>query len=64
MVTTLGALTPPVGVNIYVVKALAPEIQIGTIFKSVSFFLLACVVSIVILILFPQLILFIPEMLH
>jgi len=64
MVTTLGALTPPVGVNIYVVKALAPEIAIGTIFKSVSFFLLACVVAIIILILFPQLILFIPEMLH
>jgi C4-dicarboxylate transporter DctM subunit len=64
MVTTLGALTPPVGVNIYVVKALAPEIGISTIFKSVSFFLLACIITIVILILFPQLILFIPKMLH
>lgn len=64
MVTTLGAITPPVGVNIYVVKALAPEISIGTIFKSVSFFLLACIVSIILLILFPQIVLFIPEMLH
>ena len=64
MVTTLGAITPPVGVNIYVVKALAPEISIGTIFKSVSFFLLACIIAIIILILFPQLILFIPGMLH
>ncbi|MFW6114799.1 MAG: TRAP transporter large permease [Thermodesulfobacteriota bacterium] len=64
MVTTLGALTPPVGVNIYVVKALAPEIPIGTIFKSVSFFLLACVVAIIILIMFPQMILFLPELLH
>ena len=64
MVTTLGAITPPVGVNIYVVKALAPEIAIGTIFKSVSFFLLACIIAIIILILFPQLVLFIPEMLH
>jgi len=60
MVTTLGAITPPVGVNIYVVKALAPEIGIGTIFKSVSFFLLACIVSMVILIIFPQIVLFIP----
>jgi C4-dicarboxylate transporter DctM subunit len=64
MVTTLGAITPPVGVNIYVVKALAPEIGIGTIFKSVSFFLLACIISIVILIIFPQMVLIIPEMLH
>jgi len=64
MVTTMGAITPPVGVNIYVVKALAPEISIGTIFKSVSFFLMACIVSIIILIAFPQIVLFLPEMLH
>jgi len=64
MVTTMGAITPPVGVNIYVVKALAPEIALGRIFKSVSFFLTACIVSIIILIIFPQIILFIPEMLH
>jgi len=60
MVTTLGAITPPVGVNIYVVKALAPEIGLGTIFKSVSYFLLACIVSLIILIVFPQIVLFIP----
>ena len=60
MVTTMGAITPPVGVNIYVVKALAPEIELGTIFKSVSFFLLACIISIVILIIFPEIVLLIP----
>ncbi|MBW1797155.1 MAG: TRAP transporter large permease, partial [Deltaproteobacteria bacterium] len=54
MVTTIGAITPPVGVNIYVVKALAPEIELSTIFKSVSFFLMACVVCIIILIIFPK----------
>jgi len=62
MVTTMGAITPPVGVNIYVVKALAPEIKLSTIFMSVSFFFAACIVSIVILILFPQIILFIPNL--
>jgi tripartite ATP-independent transporter DctM subunit len=64
MVTTLGAITPPVGVNIYVVKALAPEIALSRIFKSVSFFLMACILSIIILIIFPQIVLIIPEMLH
>ena len=62
MVTTMGAITPPVGVNIYVVKALAPEIELGTIFKSVSFFLLACIVCIAILIIFPEIVLVIPNM--
>lgn len=64
MVTTMGAITPPVGVNIYVVKALAPDIELKTIFKSVSFFLLACIVSMLILILFPQLVLIIPNAMH
>jgi TRAP-type C4-dicarboxylate transport system permease large subunit len=62
MVTTMGAITPPVGVNIYVVKALAPEIELSTIFKGVSFFLMACIVCIIILIAFPQIVLVIPEM--
>jgi len=62
MVTTMGAITPPVGVNIYVVKAINPEIELSTIFKSISFFLLACIVSIVILIIFPKIALFIPQM--
>ena len=62
MVTTLGAITPPVGVNLYVVKALAPEIAIGTIFKSVSFFVLASIISIIILIIFPKIVLVIPGM--
>ncbi len=64
MVTTMGAITPPVGVNIYVIKALAPEIPLGTIFKSVSFFLLACIVSVAILIIFPGITLIIPNMVH
>jgi C4-dicarboxylate transporter, DctM subunit len=64
MVTTMGAITPPVGVNIYVIKALAPDIPLGTIFKSVSFFLLACIVSLAILIIFPQITLIIPNLVH
>ena len=64
MVTTMGAITPPVGVNIYVVKALAPEISLGTIFGSVGYFLVACIVCIIILIAFPQIVLVIPSMVH
>ena len=46
------------------IKALAPDIKLGTIFQSVSFFLVACIISIIILILFPQLALFIPNAMH
>jgi TRAP-type C4-dicarboxylate transport system permease large subunit len=62
VVTTMGGYTPPVGVNMYIVKALAPEISFGTIFKSASFFFLACITCIIILIMFPQITLLIPNM--
>ena len=39
-----------------------PEIDLGTIFKSASFFLLACIVCTIILIIFPQVVLVIPNM--
>jgi len=64
MVTTLGAITPPVGVNIYVVKALAPDIGLGAIFKSVTFFVCASVVAMIILIAFPKIALLLPSLLH
>lgn len=62
MITTLGAITPPVGVNVYVVKALAPEIELGTIFKGVSYFVVASLVAIGLLIVFPRIVMVIPSM--
>jgi C4-dicarboxylate transporter DctM subunit len=62
MVTTMGAITPPVGVNVYVVKALAPEISIATIYKSVSYYLAACILSLVLLTIFPGIATFIPSL--
>ena len=62
MVTTMGAITPPVGVNIYVVKALAPEIELSTIYKSASIFLLPCILCIAILIMFPEIVTLLPNL--
>ena len=62
IVTTLGAVTPPVGVNIYVIKALSPDIPITSIFKNVTYFILACIVSMIILFLLPDLVLVLPNL--
>jgi len=64
MVTTLGALTPPVGVNIYVVKALAPDVPLGDIFKSVTYFVMASIAAMIILTVFPDIALVLPRLLH
>ena len=58
LVTTMGAVTPPVGVNVYIVSGLSPDIPIGTIFKGVSVFLIAYVICIVLLMIFPGMALF------
>ena len=62
MVTTVGAITPPVGVNVFVVKGLVPDIPLETIFKGVSYFLVACILSLILLVVFPQIALFLPSL--
>ncbi len=63
LVTTMGAVTPPVGVNVYIVSGLAPDIPIGTIFKGVSIFLISYVICLVLLFIFPQVALYLPRLL-
>ncbi|MDT8860725.1 TRAP transporter large permease [Alkalihalobacillus sp. MEB130] len=57
VVTSMGAITPPVGVNAFVVQGLSPKTPITTIFKGAGYFLVTYVIFIVILILFPQIVL-------
>lgn len=62
VVTTLGAITPPVGVNVYIVSGLSPDIPIHAIFKGISLFLLAYILSIVLMMVFPDIILAVPKL--
>jgi tripartite ATP-independent transporter DctM subunit len=61
LVTTMGAVTPPVGVNVYIVSGLAPDVPIWTIFKGVSVFLIAYVICLALLMAFPEMALFLPR---
>lgn len=63
LVTTMGAVTPPVGVNVFIVNGLAPDIPISTIFRGVGYFLVAYAVCILAIILFPDIVLFVPRLL-
>jgi C4-dicarboxylate transporter DctM subunit len=68
MVTEMGVITPPVGINVYVVygvaKTVIGEVPLESIFKGIIPFLLAVVVGIIILMIFPQLILFLPNLMY
>lgn len=61
IVTTMGAITPPVGVNVFIVHGLAPDIPVRTIFRGVSYFLLAYVICIALMWVFPQMVLYLPS---
>lgn len=58
----IGLLTPPVGLNVYVVKgALGNTVTIGQIFRGVAWFLLCEIVIMGLLIGFPQISLYLPN---
>lgn len=60
VVTTMGAITPPVGISAYVVSGMDKDIPLGTVFKGVVWFLPAYLVATMALLLFPQIVLFLP----
>jgi tripartite ATP-independent transporter DctM subunit len=64
IITAMGAITPPVGINTYVVAANAPGISLGTVFVGVSYFLAAYALCVAALILFPELATALPALMH
>lgn len=68
LVAEMGVITPPVGLNVYVVygvsKSVIGEIQLETIFKGILPFLFSVVVGIAILVMIPQLVLFLPHLMY
>lgn len=64
IVTQMGVISPPVGVNVYVINGIERDIPLGTIFKGAVPFLFALIAAAVILIAFPQISLFLPSLLH
>lgn len=51
----LGLITPPVGMNVFVIKAMAPHVGLGEIFKGVAPFIVSDFVRLALLIVFPVL---------
>lgn len=63
LVVAMGVITPPVGMNVYIIKGIVPDVPLEIIFKGIWPFLLAIIVCLVILIAFPQIATLLPGML-
>ncbi len=60
----LGMITPPVGMNLFIIKAQAPQLAMGQIYRSITPFLVAPIVLVILLFSAPQLALWLPSVLY
>ena len=58
----MGVITPPVGVNVFVIKGIAPDIPLHVIFKGIFPFLAALIILTIIIMFFPQIATFLPSL--
>ncbi len=58
----IGLITPPVGLNLYVINGIAPDISLGKILRGSLPYVLCMVLAIIVLTIFPQIALFLPNM--
>jgi TRAP-type C4-dicarboxylate transport system permease large subunit len=63
VVVQIGLISPPVGMNMFVVKNMLPGISTGTIFRGVTPFVFATIVLLAVLVAFPRLALMLPALL-
>lgn len=61
IVIEMGMITPPVGLNVFVVKSVAEDVSMGTIFRGVLPFWFAMAACLLVIVVFPQIALLIPQ---
>ena len=64
IVVEVGLIHPPVGMNLFVIQAQAPDVRIASIYRGIVPFLIAPLILIILLFLFPQLALWLPKTLY
>jgi len=62
MVVEIGLITPPIGLNVFVLKAMLPDVPASRIFRGVIPFIGADIIRLGILLLFPPIALFLPNL--
>jgi C4-dicarboxylate transporter, DctM subunit len=63
LVVEMAMITPPIGMNVYVIAGVARDVPMETIFKGILPFVLTLAIFIILMILFPQIALFLPDLL-
>jgi tripartite ATP-independent transporter DctM subunit len=64
MVGEMGVITPPVGVNVFVIKGIAPTVPLRVIYRGIMPFLAAIIILTAILLAFPDIATFLPNLVY
>ena len=64
LIGEMGVITPPVGINVYVVHGVARDVPLETIFKGVMPLLAALIICSILILLFPEIALFLPNLMR
>ncbi len=59
---SMGCITPPVGINVYVIKGVVPDVPLEAIFRGIWPFFWALTVCLLLLVAFPQIVTFLPNL--
>jgi tripartite ATP-independent transporter DctM subunit len=62
LVMELGAIAPPVGLNCFIIQGVSKDIPLGTIYKGALPFTITILVGIIIITIFPQIVLVLPNL--
>ncbi|OEY65950.1 TRAP transporter large permease [Marinobacter sp. X15-166B] len=64
IVIEISLITPPVGMNVFVLRAVLPDVSTGTIFRGVTPFWVAGTLRALLVLVFPGVVLFLPQLLY
>ncbi len=62
MMINIGVLTPPLGLSVFIISSIVKEVPIGQIFRGVIPAIITMVIFVIILIIFPEIVTFLPHL--
>ena len=57
-------VTPPIGLNCFVVSAVRPDIPLPDVFRGIALFFIADVITIIVLLAFPEIVTWLPDLMR
>lgn len=64
MAVEVALITPPIGMNVFILKSMLPDVPLGTIYRGIGPFFIADLVRLALVVFFPTLVLYLPRIME